>query len=55
MSSSRVLAEKQRQASEAHDAYERGEITDEECMDRLRKLREPTGFWARLSWTLFGI
>lgn len=54
MSSSKILAKKQRQAREVHDAYDRGEITDEQRMKRLQELREPTGFWARLSWRLLG-
>jgi hypothetical protein len=55
MTSSKILAEKQRQAREVHDAYERGEITDQQRLDRLRELREPTGFWARLSWRILDL
>jgi uncharacterized membrane protein len=54
-SRSSSLAETQRKAREVREAYERGEINDDERMKRLRELREPKGFWAKLSWNVLGI
>lgn len=53
-SRSNSLAETQRKAREIREAYERGEINDDERMERLRDLTEPKGFWAKLSWRLLG-
>jgi uncharacterized membrane protein len=53
-SRSSSLAETQRKAREIREAYERGEINDDERMERLRDLTEPKGFWAKLSWRLLG-
>ena len=55
MKTARELGEASRQANQANEAYDRGEISDDQRRERLRDLREPKGFLAKLSWKFLGI